>query len=108
VARIALLCPDLLFGSRVEGALRAAGHDVVRVDSAADATEAALVVIDLTADVAERLAGVGAAGAPPALAFYSHVEQDVRRLAERAGVDKVVPRSRMAREGAALVEGMLR
>ena len=108
MARIALLCPDLLFGSRVEGALRAAGHDVVRVDSAADATEAALVVIDLTADVAERLAGVGAAGAPPALAFYSHVEQDVRRLAERAGVDKVVPRSRMAREGAALVEGMLR
>ena len=108
MARIALLCPDLLFGSRVEGALRAAGHEVVRVDSAADATEAALVVIDLTADVAERLAGVGAAGAPPALAFYSHVEQDVRRLAERAGVDKVVPRSRMAREGAMLVEGMLR
>jgi hypothetical protein len=108
VARIALLCPDLLFGSRVEGALRSAGHEVVRVDSAAGASEAALLVIDLTADAEERLAGVGSAGAPPALAFYSHVEQDVRRLAQQAGVDKVVPRSRMAREGAALVNGMLR
>jgi hypothetical protein len=107
VARIALLCPDLLFGSRVEGALRAAGHEVVRVDSASGASQAALLVIDLTADAAERLEGVGRPGVPPALAFYSHVEQDVRELADRAGVDKVVPRSRMAREGAALVEGML-
>ena len=108
MARIALLCPDLLFGSRVEGALRAAGHEVVRVDSAAGASQAALLVIDLTADAAERLMeGVGAAGVPT-LAFYSHVEQDVRELADRAGVDKVVPRSRMAREGATLVEGMLR
>jgi hypothetical protein len=107
VARIALLCPDLLFGSRVEGALRAAGHEVVRVDSAAGASQAALLVIDLTADAAERLEGVGGDGVPPSLAFYSHVEQDVRELADRAGVDKVVPRSRMAREGAALVEGML-
>jgi hypothetical protein len=107
VPRIALLCPDLLFGSRVEGALRAAGHEVFRVASPAEAAEAALLVMDLTADAEERLAGLGGAGEPPTLAFYSHVEQDVRRLAEQAGVEKVVPRSRMAREGAALVEGML-
>jgi hypothetical protein len=37
------------------------------------------------------------------LAFYSHVEADVRRHAEEAGFDLVVPRSRMAREGPALV-----
>jgi hypothetical protein len=104
---VALLCPDLLFGSRVEGSLRAAGHDVFRVGSAAEASKAAVLVIDLTADAVERLEGVGAGGVPPALAFYSHVEQDVRELAERAGVEKVVPRSRMAREAATLVEGML-
>jgi hypothetical protein len=107
VARIALLCPDLLFGSRVEGSLRAAGHDVFRVASPAEAAGATLLVIDLTADAEQRLAGLGGASVPPTLAFYSHVEQDVRDLAERSGVDKVVPRSRMAREGAALVEGML-
>jgi hypothetical protein len=107
VARIALLSPDLLFGSRVEGSLRAAGHEVFRVASPAEASEAALLVIDLTAEAEDRLAGLGAADGPRTLAFYSHVEQDVRALAERAGVEKVVPRSRMAREGAALVEGML-
>ncbi len=43
----------------------------------------------------------------PALAFYSHVELDVRRAAEDAGFDLVVPRSRMAREAASLIEGLL-
>ena len=107
MARIALLSPDLLFGSRVEGALRAAGHEVFGVASASEAAEAELLVIDLTADAADRLAGLAGGGRPPALAFYSHVEQDVRALAEAAGVERVVPRSRMAREAAALVEGML-
>jgi hypothetical protein len=101
VARVALLCPDLLFGSKVQGALRAAGHEVVGADAAAD-----VLVVDLTADVASRLDAVRAA-AVPTLAFYSHVEQDVRREAEEAGVTRVVPRSRMAREGPALVEALL-
>ena len=43
----------------------------------------------------------------PRLGFYSHVEQDVRKSAEEAGFERVVPRSRMAREAPALVESML-
>jgi hypothetical protein len=39
----------------------------------------------------------------PTLAFYSHVDADVRALALEAGFTLVVPRSRMAREGAALI-----
>jgi hypothetical protein len=101
VARIALLCPDLLFGSKVQGALRAAGHEVVAPDAPAD-----LLVVDLTADVEERLGAVREADVPT-LGFYSHVEQDVRRRAEATGITRVVPRSRMAREGAALVEQLL-
>jgi hypothetical protein len=101
VARVALLCPDLLFGSKVQGALRAAGHQVVAADAAAD-----VLVVDLTADAAAHLDAVRAA-AVPTLAFYSHVEQDVRREAEEAGATRVVPRSRMAREGPALVEALL-
>jgi hypothetical protein len=101
VARIALLSPDLLFGSKVQGALRAAGHEVVSPDAAAD-----LLVVDLTADAEQRLGAVREAKVPT-LGFYSHVEQDVRRAAEEAGIDRVVPRSRMAREGAALVGQLL-
>lgn len=101
MARIALLCPDLLFGSKVQGALRAAGHEVVAPDDAAD-----LLVVDLTTDVEERLDAVRRAGVPT-LGFYSHVEQDVRHAAEEAGIDRVVPRSRMAREGVALVKQLL-
>ena len=103
-----MLCPDLLFGSKVEGALAAAGHEVVRVDGPKGAGDAQALVVDLTADAQERLELLRAADSPPpTLAFYSHVEQDVRREAEEAGVTRVVPRSRMAREGAALVEGLL-
>lgn len=99
--RIALLCPDLLFGSKLRSALEDAGHEVVAPGSPAD-----LLVVDLTADVDDRLEEARAAGLPT-LAFYAHVEQDVRRRAEEAGIRRVVPRSRMARESAALVEGML-
>jgi hypothetical protein len=104
VATVALLCPDLLFGSKVEGALRAAGHEVRRVPGPRAARSAELLVIDLTSDAEQRLQDLPEL---PTLAFYSHVEQDVRQLAEAAGVDRVVPRSRMAREGAQLVEAML-
>jgi hypothetical protein len=100
VARVALICPDLLFGSKLHGAFAVAGHEVVPPGAPAD-----VQVVDLTADVDERLAAATSAGLPT-LAFYSHVEQDVRRRAEDAGVARVVPRSRMAREAAALVEAL--
>jgi hypothetical protein len=97
VARVGLISPDLLFGSKVEGALRAAGHEVVHGTDGVDA-----VVIDLTqGEVPDPPAGV------PSLGFYSHVEQDVREAADAAGYDMVVPRSRMNREGPALVERLL-
>jgi hypothetical protein len=67
------------------------------------------LVVDLTADAGERLELL--AGIPRSevktLAFYSHVEADVRAAAEQAGIDLVVPRSRMAREGAGLVARLL-
>ena len=99
-ARVALLCPDLMFGSKVEGALRAAGHDVTRDTSGADA-----VVVDLTADEFDPMT-VERDGLP-SIGFYPHVDVDTRRRALDAGYDVVVPRSRMARETVAIVEGVL-
>ena len=78
MARVALLCPDLLFGSKLRGALSAAGHEVVAPDDPAD-----VQVVDLTAEPEERL-GAARTGELPTLAFYSHVEVDVRRQAEEA------------------------
>ena len=112
------LVPDLLFGSRVQGALSAAGHDVELVGDEAKLREcladsalpgAAVVVVDLTdeqldgASVLESLSQEGGLGRSRTLAFYSHVDAPARERAERAGFDLVVPRSRMAREGPELV-----
>jgi hypothetical protein len=101
MARVALLCPDLLFGSKLQGALRAAGHEPVAAGDEAD-----LLVVDLTDEPDARIAA-SAEATVPRLGFYSHVEQDVRRRAEDAGFERVVPRSRMAREAAALVDSLL-
>ena len=105
MARVALLCPDLLFGSKVEGGLRAAGHEVERFSSVEQARGAGadVLIVDLTSDVDERV-GLGSVSGPRTLAFYSHVEHEVRVRADEAGFDLVVPRSRMAREMGALVD----
>jgi DNA-binding NarL/FixJ family response regulator len=107
VARVAAFVPDLLFGSNVVGLLRAAGHEADLISDPAAGAGFDVIVVDLTADAATRIALVRGAAADLAgtrtLAFYSHVEADVRREAEAAGFDLVVPRSRMAREGGALV-----
>jgi DNA-binding NarL/FixJ family response regulator len=118
VARVLALVPDLLFGSRVQGALTAAGHEVELIgdgrrlrqrlgDVAAPA--AAVLVVDLTdgeldgAGIVEALSREDELGGVRTLAFYSHVDAPARERAEQAGFDLVVPRSRMAREGPELV-----
>jgi hypothetical protein len=109
VARVVAFIPDLLFGSNVLSALSAAGHEPRLVSDVAgverELPEAQALIVDLTADAAERLEALAAIprARVKTLAFYSHVEADVRAAAEQAGIDLVVPRSRMAREGAGLV-----
>jgi hypothetical protein len=113
VARVVAFVPDLLFGSNVVGALSAAGHEPVLVSSLeqlrTELPGADLLVVDLTTDSQARiglLRGLAPDGVKT-LAFYSHVEADVRTQAEQAGFDLVIPRSRMAREGAALVDRLV-
>lgn len=117
VARVVAFVPDLLFGSQVQGALGAAGHEVELVTSEHELRDRLpdgdVLVVDLTDD-AERRAGLvqalgeeGTLKGVRALAFYSHVEARTRDLAGKAGFDLVVPRSRMAREGGALVQKLV-
>jgi hypothetical protein len=112
MARVVAHLPDLLFGSKVQGMLAAAGHEVI-VTGTPEAALAALqagdvLVADLCEDSAARLTALaGAPGATKTLAFYLHTDVGTRTRALAAGVDLVVPRSRMAREGAALVDGLV-
>ncbi len=113
MARVVAFIPDLLFGSSVVGALSAGGHEPV-LASNEEALRAALsdaqaLVVDLTSDVPERIElvrSVRPAGIKT-LAFYSHVEADVRDQGREAGFDLVIPRSRMAREGVAVLDRLL-
>jgi hypothetical protein len=96
VARIAVVVPDLLFGSRVQGGVEAAGHELVAAEADPDLVIADVEVVD-------------PAGVPGTrrLGFYPHVQPDLKRRAEAAGFDLVVPRSRIARELPDLVEKVL-
>jgi hypothetical protein len=105
VARVLALSADLMLGSKVEATLRAAGHEVTLAPSpeGVELDEVDLVVADLDLGEPEALAGLGA----PVLGYYSHVEVETRAAAEAAGVDLVVPRSRLARELPQLAERLL-
>jgi hypothetical protein len=131
MARVLALIPDLLFGSRVQGSLTAAGHevellanpDLVRSKlSDMDGQDVKVLVVDLTDEAHTRAWAIhsllsntsepgreltGALEHIRTLAFYSHVDTRARTCAEEAGFDLVVPRSRMAREGAELVSGLV-
>ncbi|MCA1656282.1 MAG: hypothetical protein LC713_00935, partial [Actinobacteria bacterium] len=108
MARVLALVPDLLFGSKVQSMLAAAGHEVELIGSEPDAWDqiagSDVLVVDLTTDLVDGIGLVdtltsgGELHGTRTLAFYSHVDVDVRRRAEAVGFDVVVPRSRMARE----------
>jgi CheY-like chemotaxis protein len=117
MARVAALIPDLLFGSKVQSALQDAGHEVDLITGELEAWDEVggidLLVVDLTSpdvdgvEVFETLATGGELHEVRSIGFFAHVEPEVRERALQAGFDLVVPRSRMAREGARLVEGLL-
>jgi CheY-like chemotaxis protein len=111
VARVLAVFDDLLLGSNVLGALRAAGHEAQLVGdpSAVHPDGAAVLVVDLATDGFDGVALVEDLRARDELldtrllGVYSHVHHDQKLRAEAAGFDLVVPRSRMAREGGQLV-----
>jgi CheY-like chemotaxis protein len=117
MARVVAHVTDLMWCSKVQGMLAAAGHDVTLAGSAARVRETVgasdLLVVDLFFEpdagiaLVEGLKADGLLGDARVLASYAHTAPDVRARALEAGFDLVVPRSRMAREGAALVDGLV-
>jgi CheY-like chemotaxis protein len=117
MARVAALIPDLLFGSKVQSALQAAGHEVDLITTEVEAWDEVagidLLVVDLTSpdvdgvELFESLATGGELHEVRSLGFFAHVQPEVRERALQAGFDLVVPRSRMARDGAQLADDLL-
>ena len=93
--RVAVIAPELLFGSKVEGLLRQAGHEVAEQDP-----DAIVVVLDGVEP--EDVATDG----PPVLGVYAHTRPDIRDRALAAGFALCVPRSRFVREAGELVAGL--
>lgn len=113
MARVLALVPDLLFASKVQAMLAGDGHEVELASSEPDAWDQVagtdVLVVDLTdpdldgVGIVDTLRSGGEMHDVRVLGFFAHVEPEVRERALAAGFDLVVPRSRMAREGAALV-----
>jgi hypothetical protein len=94
-----------MLASRVEATLAGAGHEVTLGASlgAQPVAEADLIVADVDEIDPASVANRGL----PVLGFYRHTDPQTRRRAEAAGVDLVVPRSRLARELPELAERLL-
>jgi len=105
VAQVVALVPDLMLASRVEATLAAAGHEVVICANLGSIPigDADLIV----ADVGEVDPAAVANRGLPVLGFYRHTDPGTRDRAEAAGVDLVVPRSRLARELPELADRLL-
>lgn len=106
MARVVAIGTDLMLASRVTTALGDAGHQVEQRSTLPDEVDGVdLVVADLDAVEPERLADLGV----PVLGFHQHTDVETKRRAEAAGLDLVVPRSRMVRElpelAARLIDG---
>ena len=105
MARVLAVFDDLLLGSNVLGMLRAAGHDA-ELTTEVNPAGVDLVIVDLAATTFDGVALVEGLDVCT-LGVYSHVDVETRRRAQAAGFDLVVPRSRLAREGAGLVRSVL-
>lgn len=106
MANVLAVVDELMLASRVEGGLRLAGHRVTLRSSAVEFSKSDsfdLIVCDLDSVDPQAVA----ARPEPVIGFYSHVDVEARKRATDAGMDLVIPRSRMSRELPNLVERLL-
>jgi hypothetical protein len=95
--KVAALVDDMFFGSKLSATARALGADIVFCRSADTVPpDTARVCVDLNAtafDAVAEIRKLKAAHAVPITAFVSHIQVDLKRVAEQAGADEVIARS---------------
>jgi len=98
---------------RIEEAAKQLGATAAAVGSVDELREIAggadLILADLAAPGVEleALAGAAKESGAPLVGFYPHVDFTLRRAAQRAGVERVYPRSRFLRELPAILRASL-
>jgi CheY-like chemotaxis protein len=104
---VLVLCDDLLFWSKIQGAAKAAGITVMRTRDGAVPPGVRRVLVDLQAGSLDpdacALAWKSAPHCPQLIAFASHVDVDAQARAREAGFDRVLSRSVFVRELPALL-----
>jgi hypothetical protein len=103
MARVFGCVTDLMLASRVKELLTASGHEVTLSTTLPEQVDADLIVCDLDTTDPVSVAALAA----PSIGFYSHTDVETRAAALEAGVDLVIPRSRMVRELPVLVDGLI-
>ena len=100
---------DLFFAAKIRGTAEEIGVNVRFARNAGAMLHAArrdqpdLIIFDLNseranpADMARQLKADEGLSSIPLLGFFSHVQTELQRQAEEAGVDQVIPRSIFAK-----------
>lgn len=109
--RVAILADDLIWAVRLADAVTAAGGVPVRVRTlpALSETDAAFVIVDLTARAYDGVEAVRAAAGRTArvLAVGQHDDVALRKAALAAGAEKVLAYRKLFEDGPAVLEAWL-
>ncbi len=101
MSKVAMMVDDMFFASKIRGAARGAGREVVSIKSVEqlEDDQPSMVLLDLNSQKFDAISTIEFMKSKtelkgiPVLAFLSHVEVDLKRRAEEAGCDYVIPRS---------------
>ncbi len=113
--RVLLLERDLFFSVRIGDTLRHAGYETVTARSEEDfarklaAKTPALAIINtgLVGVAWEQVIAAAKAAGVPTLAFGAHVDLEAQQAARRAGADRVISNSKLAKDLPAIVERLV-
>lgn len=115
--KIALVVDDMFFAAKIRGAADAAGRTTQRIKSLGQLEQElpsdppSMVFVDLHANQVDPIQAIARLKSHaklrdvPIIGFFSHVQVDLKRRAEEAGCDFVVPRSLFSQIVGKLVEG---
>ncbi|HKY04265.1 MAG TPA: response regulator [Blastocatellia bacterium] len=116
---IGIVVDDMFFAAKIRGTAQANGEIVTSVNSLAQidgelaASPPSILLVDLNSkrvdpfEVIERVKSTAELAKVPVIGFLSHVEVEMKRRAEEAGFDYVLPRSLFSRLLPEIVTGNL-